>query len=111
METLIAVWRFLLLAGILIFPQLFGILLYFRLKRAPRLAAIVAALAPSIVFFWLAPIFFAAGLREPYARGGCGMPAMAAAFFLLAGTVMQLFVGVFAQLVLAARRRRKFVAY
>ena len=112
METLLIVWRFLLLAGIFVFPQLLGVLLYFRLRRVPRwLAFIAAALVPAIVFFFLAPIYFFAGVREAYARGeGCGMPAMAATFFLLAGTVIQLGAGLFAQVVLATRRRRKVVA-
>ena len=93
METLLIVGRFLLFGSLLIFPQLLGILLYYRLRRAPRwIAAIATALLPAIVFFWLAPIFFFAGIREAYARGersGCGMPALAATF-VLAGTVGQL---------------------
>ena len=113
METLLIVWRFVLLGSILIFPQLLGILVYFRLSRAPRwLSVIVAALLPAIVFFWLAPNFFFAGIREAYARGegrGCGMPAMAAAFLFLAGTVGQLLAGVFAQIILSSRRRRRLI--
>src|SRR5215217_8833994 len=108
METWLVVWRFVLLASVLIVPQLLGILLYFRLRRAPRwMAAIACALAPAIIFFFLAPGFFFAGIREAYARGerGCGMPAMAAAFLFLAGTAIQLLAGVFAQMVLSARRR------
>jgi hypothetical protein len=111
METWFIVGRFLLFGSLLIFPQLLGILLYYRLHRAPRwIAAIAAALLPAIIFFWLAPIFFFAGIREAYARGegrGCGMPAVAATFFVLAGTVGQLLVGVLAQLVLSARRHLK----
>ena len=112
MQTLLIVWRFLLLGSILVFPQLLGILLYFRLRRAPRWFAFIAtALVPPIVFFWLAPIYLFAGVREAYARGeGCGMPAMAATFFLLTGTVIQLGVGLFTQTVLSTRRRHKVVA-
>lgn len=112
METLLIVWRFLLLTAIFVFPQLLGILLYFRLRRAPRwLAFIAAALVPAIVFYWLAPIYLFAGVREAYARGeGCGMPALAAAFFLLAGTGIQLGGGVFTQVVLSKRRRRQAAA-
>ena len=109
METLLIVWRFTLLGTILVFPQLLGILLYYRLSRAPRwITAIAAALLPAIVFFWLAPIFFFAGIREAYARdgSGCGMPAMAAAFLLLAGTLIELGVGMITQAVLLARRPR-----
>jgi len=109
METWLIVGRFLLFGSILIFPQLLGILLYYRLSRAPRwIAAIAAALLPAIVFFWLGPIFFFAGIREAYARdrSGCGMPAVAAGILFLAGTTIQLLVGLFTQIVLSARRRR-----
>jgi len=110
METLLIVGRFLLFGSILVFPQLLGILLYYRLSRAPRwVAAVAAALLPAIIFFWLAPIFLFAGIREEYARhpSGCGMPAVAAGIIFLALTAIQLVVGVSAQLVLSARRRRK----
>ncbi len=112
MQTLLIVWRTLLLAGIVVFPQLLGVLLYYRLRRAPQwLAFIAATLLPAIVFFWLAPIFLFAGVRGAYARGDrCGLPLMAAAFFLLAGTIMQLGAGLFTQMVLATRRRRKAAA-
>jgi hypothetical protein len=100
-----------LLAGVFVFPQLLGVLLYFRLSRAPRwLAFTTAALVPAIVFFWLAPNFFFAGLREARGERGCGMPAMAAAFLFLAGTVIQLGAGLFTQIILSTWRRRKAAA-
>ena len=114
METWLIVWRWVLFGGILIFPQLLGILLYYRLSRAPRwIAAIASALLPAIVFFWLAPIFFFAPIREAYLRhpSGCGMPAVAAGIIFLALTAIQLLVGVSAQLVLSARRRRKVSSF
>ena len=109
METLFIVWRLLVLAGALVFPQLLGILLYYKLSRVPRwVAAIAAALAPAIFFFWFTRMLMMADLREAYAHGErCGMPALAAAFLLLAGTTLQLFGGIFTQIILAARRRRK----
>ena len=114
METLLTVWRFVLFGGIFIFPQLLGILLYYRLSRAPRwIAVTAAALLPAIVFFWLGPIFLFAGIREAYARdqSGCGMAAAAAGIIFLALTAIQLLVGVSAQLVLSARRRRKLSSF
>ena len=113
METLLIVGRFVLLGSLLIFPQLLGILLYYRLKRAPRwIAVTAAALLPAIVFFWLGPIFLFAGIREAYARdqSGCGMAAAAAGIIFLALTAIQLLVGVVAQLILSVRRRRLFSA-
>jgi len=110
---MLIVGRLLLLGGVLIFPQLLGILLYYRLNRAPRwIAATAAALLPAMVFFWLGPIFLFAGIREEYARhpSGCGMAAAAAGIIFLALTAIQLFVGVVAQLILLARRRHLFSA-
>ena len=109
MESLLIVWRFLLLAAILVFPQLLGILLYFRLSRVPRwVAAIAAALAPAVFFFWFTRLLMMVQLRAAYARGErCGMPAVAAGFLLLAGTTIQLFGGIFTQMILSSRRRRK----
>ena len=112
METLLIVWRFLLLAAILVFPQLLGILLYFRLTRVPRwVAAIAAALAPAVFFFWFTRLLMMVQLRAAYARGErCGMPAVAAGFLLLAGTTIQLFGGILTQVILSARRRRKAIS-
>ena len=108
MESFLIVWRLLLLIGIFAFTQLLGILLYFRLGRAPRwVAAIVGALAPAVLFVLLAPIFLFAGLREAAVDGpSCGMPAMGAILLLYAGTAIQLVVGLFTQVVLWASRRR-----
>jgi hypothetical protein len=109
MESFLVAWRSLLFASIFAFPLLLGILLYFRLSRAPRwLAVIVGTLAPAIFFFWLAPIFFFAGLREAYAHGEtCGMPAFAAMLLLLTGTIIELGLGIVTQAALSVKRRRK----
>lgn len=109
MQSRLIAWNLLWLATMFVFPQLLGILLYFRLSRAPRwVPAIAASLAPAVIFFWLARISLLADLREVYARGvPCGMPALAAAFFLLAGTTVHLVAGPITQVALAASRRRK----
>jgi hypothetical protein len=105
MESLLIVWRLLLLLSLLIFPQLLGVLLYLRLVRFPRwLARILAVLGVVSAFFYLSPIFFFAGLREAQLRGeGCGMPALAATFMVLIGTGFQLFIAVVLQLCLYRR--------
>ena len=109
MESRLIAWNLLWLAGMFAFPQLLGVLLYFRLSRAPRwVAAIAASLAPAAIFFWLARITLLADLHEVYARGEpCGMPALAAAFFLLAGTTVHLVVGPITQVAFAVSRRRQ----
>lgn len=100
--------KFLALGAALVFPQLLGILLYFRLSRVPRwVAAIAAALAPAIFFFWFTRLVMIAGFRAAYPHGTtCGMPALAAALILLGGTIIQLIFGVFTQIILAMARRR-----
>jgi hypothetical protein len=57
MQSFLIAWRFLVLPSTFAFPQLLGILLYFRLSRAPRWVAVIAGvIAPAIFFVWLAPI-------------------------------------------------------
>lgn len=107
MESLVIAWRYLLLISVFAFPQLLGILLYFRLGRAPRWMAVIAGvMSPAIVFVLLAPIFIFAGVREAYARGeACGMPALAAVIFLFFGTIIQLVLAVISQVILRSTRR------
>ena len=111
METLLIAWRIFLDVSVLAFPQLLGILVYFRLRRVSQLlATIVATLAPAVIFFWLARIFLMAELDRAYAHGsGCGMPSLGAAIMLFFGTALQLGVGVVVQAVLAVIRDRKVV--
>ena len=101
-------WPFLSLFCTLAVPQLLGVLLYFRLIRFSKwLAFALGSIAPAVLFFGLAHSFFSASLREVAARGevGCGMPGLAVAFMLLAGTALQLFVALIVQLVLLKRAR------
>ena len=107
MQWLMNAWRILLLASVFVFPHLLGILLYYRLRWAPGwIARTVAGLAPAVIFFWLAPILFFAGIREAAASGmNCGMPAVAAGIIFLLATGVQLVLGPFIQVVLAAFRK------
>ena len=108
MESLFIAWRLLLLVSLFAFPQLLGILLYFRLSRAPRLAAIAAVLVPALMFFWFTPIFFFAGLPESSTtRSTCGLPVLAVLFLLFVGTIFQLVLGLITQAALASWRLRK----
>lgn len=108
MESVVMAWVFVLLASLFVFPHLLGVLLYYRLQWAPGwIARTVASLAPAVIFFWLAPILFFAGIREAAASGEmrCGTPAVAAGMFLLLGTGVQLVLGPFIQVVLVAFRK------
>ena len=105
MDSLIIIWRLLMLASIFVFPQLLGVLLYYRLTWAPRwVAAIVGTVAPGVLFVFLGPIFLFAGIKP---HDTCGMPAFGALLMLFAGTIIHLGVGLFVQLALVARRRRR----
>ena len=108
MESLLIVWRLLLLLSLLVLPQLLGVLLYFRLARLPKwLARGLCVVGVASAFFFLSPIFFFAGLREAQLRGevSCGMPAVAALFMVLIGTGFQLFIAAAIQLWLSRRGR------
>ena len=112
MESILMLGRLLSFISLLVFPQLLGVLLYFRLRRLPNwLAVTLAALTPSLVFFFLSPLFFFAGFKEAQARGEltCGMPAIAALVMVFNGSIMELVGGIIVQSVLNARRRRSAV--
>jgi hypothetical protein len=98
-------WGFVLLACVFVFPQLLGVLLYYRMHWAPRWVARTASiLAPAVIFFFLAPILFFSGMREAE-PGGCGMPAAFAGLFLLFGIGVQLVPGIVTHAILATGRK------
>jgi len=109
MESSFIIWRLLLLLSLFVSTQLLGVLLYFRLTRLPKwLAHGLCIVGTAFAFFYLAPIFFFAGMREAQLRGEvitCGMPAIAAAFLVLIGTGFQLFVAAAIHLWLFRRGR------
>lgn len=108
MESLLIVWRLLLLLSLFVFTQLLGVLLYFRLARLPKwLARGFCLVVAGIAFLYLSPMFFFAGLHEAQLRGEvtCGMPAVAATFMVLIGTGLQLFIAAAIHLWLSRRGR------
>ena len=108
MESKAFVWRLLLLTSLFVFPQLLGVLLCLRLSRLPRwIVRVLGIVIPALSFFFLAPHFFFAGIREAAARGelNCGMPAVAAGFLLLLGTGIHLVIAVVVQVFLSKRIR------
>ena len=108
MESKLFVWRLLLLISLFVFPQLLGVLLCLRLSRYRRwLGSVLGVLVPALTFFFLAPHFFFAGIREAALKGdvNCGMPAMAAAFLFLVGTAVHVMLGLVVQVFLAKRTR------
>ena len=110
MESLFIVWRLLLLLSLFVFTQLLGVLLYFRLARLPKwLASGICILGAAFAFFFLSPMFFFAPVNEAVhvSRASCGMPALAAAFMVLFGTGLQLFIGAAIHLWLFRRGRSR----
>lgn len=108
MESPSQFWILLLLLSTFVFPQLLGILLYFRLVGMSRwLAFAVGVLVPAVLFFFLAPLFFLPGVQavQQNSQSGCGMPGLAAAFMMLAGTAAELIVALPIQLHLLRRNR------
>jgi hypothetical protein len=92
MESLALFWSLILLLSTFLFPQLIGALLHFRLVHRSRwLAFVLGLLVPPALFFYLARLLFFAGLPEVQ-QAGCGMPGLAAAMMLLAGTAAELIV-------------------
>jgi hypothetical protein len=109
MESILMLGRLLSFISLLVFPQLLGVLVYFRLTRLPNwIAVTLAALTPPLVFFFLSPVFFFAGMREAQAKGEltCGMPAMAALMMVFTGSIAEFLGGLIVQSVLNAYRRR-----
>ena len=106
MESALIAGRLFLLISTFVFPQLLGVLLYFRLTRFPKwIAFILGVLTPPALFIFLAPSFFFDGLSEAQLKGErCGMPAAAAGFLLLLGTVAQAFVSLIVQGYLFSRQ-------
>lgn len=108
MKSPTLIWELLLLLSVFVFPQLLGVLLHLRLRRFARwLACVLGIVGVVLTFFYLSSIFFFAGLREAQARGelNCGMPALAAAFMVLAGTGVQFCIATVVQLWLFRKGR------
>jgi hypothetical protein len=62
MESILMLGRLLSFISLLVFPQLLGVLVYFRLTRLPNwIAVTLAALTPPLVFFFLSPVFSSLG--------------------------------------------------
>lgn len=107
MESLF-IWRLLSLLSMFVFPQLIGVLLHLRLVRRSRaLAFALGFLVPAVLFFYLTPLVYFGEMREAYRNRqvGCGMPAVAAGFMILAGTVAELIVSLPIQRYLLRRDR------
>jgi uncharacterized membrane protein len=102
-------WESISLLSTYVLPQLLGVLLYVRLVRFSQwLAFALAVLAPAVIFYFVSPAFFYAGVREAAETGKitCGMPFLMAASRVLSGTVASLIIAIFVQIGIILFRRR-----
>ena len=99
-------WIFVALVSTFALPQLLGVLLYFRLVRISKwLAFVLGVFAPPVVFYFVGPAFFFAGLRDiPPGQVACGTPFVVAAMMVDLGTIAELIVAAFVQLFLLIKR-------
>ena len=101
MEAVRTIWSFLLLFSVLAFAQLFGVLLFLRLKRhAHFLAHFLGFVAPvllSLVFFWMVYIY---RYYQAHPDESCGGPLLGGLLIMLFGAGLQLLFGTFAQITL-----------
>lgn len=106
MDTILEIWRLLQPLGVLIVPQLLGVLVYFRIsKHHDFLAHLAGILLPPALFFYLTQVFLLASEQEIQSRGErvCGTAVGMMAIIVLFGTGLQLFFSLLTQLALHAR--------
>ena len=104
MEVVQTIWGFVLLFSILVFPQLFGVLLFFLLKGRPHFLAhtlsFVTPFVLSIFFEWMIYMY---RYYQAHPDERCGGPLLGAFMIMLLSLVLQLVFGVFAQLALHSK--------
>src|ERR1041385_3875244 len=104
MEALQTIWSFVLLFSILLFPQLFGVLLFFLLKGRPHfLAHALSFVAPVLLFILFTWMIFIYRYYQAHPDERCGLPLLGGLMFMLVGAGLQLVFGTLAQAALHAR--------
>ncbi len=102
MDTIDLILHLLIFAWILFLPQFIGVLVHYRMRGFPRIAYFVGFFLTTIFSFYLMITVFA--IRVQPDEQVCGLGAMAEGFLILFFTSIQMFVSVFAQLWLRARK-------
>ena len=105
MEAIRTTWSFLLFFGLLAFPQLLGVLLFFRLKRYQHFLAHASAfIFPMLLFVFLSwLIFIYAYFRRHPGYDPEGGQLMGFMFVVVFGGALQILGGLVAQLALHSR--------
>jgi len=98
MEALSTLWNFLLLFCLIAFPQLLGVLVYFKLKPVHRwLARVAGTLLPVIVFIGFSWMVFIYRYYKLHPDDRCGGQLFGASLFILIGTVLEIVLSVVVQ--------------
>ena len=106
METLHTIWSFVLFFSVLVFPQLFGVLLFFLLKGRPHfLAHVLSFVSPvvlAILFTWMIYIY---RYYQAHPDERCGGPLLGGVLILLLNAGLQLVFGALVQGALHSRTK------
>ena len=101
MEALSTIWSFLLLGCLIAFPQLLGVLVYFKLKPVHRwLARVAGTLLPVILFIVFSWMVFVYRYYKLHPDDSCGGQLFGASFLVLGGSVLEIGLSVVAQVLL-----------
>jgi hypothetical protein len=106
MEALHTIWSLVVLFSVLLFPQLFGVLLFFLLKGRPHFLthflSFVSPVLLSILFTWMIYIY---RYYQAHPDERCGGPLLGGVLLLLMSVGLQLVGGALAQVVLHSRTK------
>jgi hypothetical protein len=106
MEALHTIFSFVVLFSLLVFPQLFGVLLFFLLKGRPHFLAhalsFVSPVLLSILFTWMIYIY---RYYQAHPDERCGGPLLGGVLIMLVSVVLQLVFGTLAQVALHSRTK------
>jgi hypothetical protein len=108
MQTVLNIWKVLVLLGVLGLPQLLGVLGYFRLRKYHDfLAHLVGFLIPPVLFFFIARALLFSSSQETQAQGerACGTYLGMMVIAILLGTGLQMGFSLIAQFTLHVRHR------
>ena len=105
MEALITIWRFVLLFGLLVFAQLLGLLVYFKLERFNRwLARVVSVLVSVFSFMGFSWMIFIYRYYKLHPDDHDGGQLLGASLLMITGALIEIVASV---IVLVSLRQRR----
>jgi hypothetical protein len=107
MEALSTFWNFLLLGGLIAFPQLLGVLVYFKLRPVHRwLGRVAGTLLPVILFIGFSWMIFVYRYYKLHPDDSCGGQLFGASLLVLVGSAIEIGLSVVVQVLLYRAARR-----